>query len=241
MFHVKHVDADAKASCAPRAPERANAFFGSRVDQAEQYAELLAGVGVARGVIGPHEVGRLWERHLLNSAAIAELIDDGERVVDVGSGAGLPGIPLAIARPDLAITLVEPLLRRSNFLAEAVALLNISVQVVRGRAEETAVRKQAGGADVVASRAVARLDGLTKWCLPLLRPGGRMLAIKGERAEQEVAEHRRVMSALGAIDVRVVTCGGGSLTTPATVVVAERAAASSPRRSSGRVSSRGSR
>ncbi len=241
MFHVKHVDASAKASSAEPAPATARALFGVRIDQAEQYADLLAGAGVARGVIGPHEVGRLWDRHLLNSVAISELLDDGERVVDIGSGAGLPGIPLAIARPDLRITLVEPLLRRSDFLFEALTLLGIPAEVVRGRAEEPAVLQRVGGADAVVSRAVARLDSLVKWSLPLLRPGGRMLAIKGERAEQEVAEHRRVMIARGAVDVRVVTCGGSYLDPPATVVMAKRAAPDLRRRSSGRVSSRESR
>ena len=244
MFHVKHVD-DAthrpEQSRAAPACTGAVTLFGPRLDQAEQYAELLAGAGVERGLIGPHEVERLWDRHLLNSAAISELLEDGDRVVDLGSGAGLPGIPLAIARPDLHLVLVEPLLRRSTFLAEAVALLQLPLDVVRGRAEEPAVVARVGGADAVVSRAVARLDKVARWSLPLLRPGGRMLAIKGERAAQEVGEYRRVMISLGAVDVRVVACGEGYLNPPVTVVKAQRGAHGPRPRSSGRVSSRESR
>jgi 16S rRNA (guanine527-N7)-methyltransferase len=242
MFHVKHGDADHDAEPAGMAlaPDIARTIFGTRLTQAEQYADLLATAGVERGLIGPREVGRLWDRHLLNSAAVSELLEPGDRLVDIGSGAGLPGIPMAIARPDLQVALVEPLLRRSNFLIEAVELLRLPVEVVRGRAEEASVRSRVGGADAVVSRAVAGLDKLTRWSLPLLRSGGQMLAVKGERAEQEVAEHRRVMTALGAADVRVVACGGSYLNPPATVVVARRGRLPQPR-SSGRVSSRESR
>jgi 16S rRNA (guanine527-N7)-methyltransferase len=158
----------------------------------------------------------------MNSAVVAELIEHGARVADIGSGAGLPGIPLALARPDLRVTLIEPLLRRSDFLLEVVAELDIDVAVVRGRAEESAVRKQVGEMDAVVSRAVASLDKLTKWSLPLLRPGGQMLAMKGDRAEDEVREHRRVMASRGAVNVRVMRCGAEFLDPPATVVVARR-------------------
>jgi 16S rRNA (guanine527-N7)-methyltransferase len=167
-------------------------------------------------------VDRLWDRHLLNSAAVGELLDPGERVVDIGSGAGLPGIPLAIARPDLEIVLLEPLLRRSEFLNEAIGELGLAIKVVRGRAEEPWVRDEFGGRDAAVSRAVAALDKLTKWSMPLLRPGGRMIAIKGERAPDEVEQHRRVMAASGALDVRVVACGANYLRPPATVVLAQR-------------------
>ncbi|MEM6108250.1 16S rRNA (guanine(527)-N(7))-methyltransferase RsmG [Mycobacterium sp. 050272] len=190
---------------------------------AQAYAEILATSGVERGLLGPREVNRVWDRHLLNSAAVAELLEDGERIVDIGSGAGLPGIPLAIARPDLEIALLEPLLRRSEFLKEVVAELGLTVEVVRGRAEEPGIRKRFGERDAAVSRAVAALDKLTKWSMPLLRPGGRMIAIKGERAPDEVEEHRRGMAALEAVDVRVVTCGASYLRPPATVVVAQRA------------------
>ena len=173
-------------------------------------------------MLGPREVDRIWDRHLLNSAAVGELLEQGERVVDIGSGAGLPGIPLAIARPDLDVVLLEPLLRRSEFLTEVVAELGLAVEVVRGRAEEPWVRERFGERDAAVSRAVAALDKLTKWSMPLLRQGGRMLAIKGERAPDEVNEHRRVMAASGAVDVRVVTCGANYLRPPATVVLARR-------------------
>jgi 16S rRNA (guanine527-N7)-methyltransferase len=202
--------------------EAAAVIFGPRLDVAHRYAEALAGAGVERGLLGPREVDRLWERHLLNSAAVSELLDPGERVVDIGSGAGLPGLPLAIARPDLEIVLLEPLLRRSEFLREVIAELGLPVEVVRGRAEEPWVREQIGEQDVAVSRAVAALDKLTKWSMPLLRPGGRMIAIKGERAPDEVRQHRRVMAAAGAVDVRVVTCGANYLCPPATLVLARR-------------------
>jgi len=204
------------------APEAADTLFGSALPTARHYAEILAGAGVERGLIGPREVDRLWDRHLLNSAAIAELLPTDARVADIGSGAGLPGIPLALARPDLRVTLIEPLLRRSDFLHEVIDELEIDVTVVRGRAEERTVRQQVGEMDAVVSRAVASLDKITKWSMPLLRPGGQMLAIKGERAEDEAREHRRVMASLGAVDVRVRKCCADFLDPPATVVVARR-------------------
>lgn len=168
----------------------ASAIFGPRRGLARRYAEALAGPGVERGLVGPREVGRLWDRHLLNCAVIGELLERGDRVVDIGSGAGLPGVPLAIARPDLQVVLLEPLLRRTEFLREMVTDLGVAVEIVRG--------------------------------MPLIRPNGRMLAIKGERAHDEVREHRRVMIASGAVDVRVVTCGANYLRPPATVVFARR-------------------
>jgi 16S rRNA (guanine527-N7)-methyltransferase len=243
MFHVKHVgQSDPPPSPVPSvepatAPDAAATIFGPRLDTAKRYAEFLATAGVERGLLGPREVDRVWERHLLNSAAVGELLNPGERVVDIGSGAGLPGIPLAIARPDLEVVLLEPMLRRTEFLKEAVADLGLSVEVVRGRAEEPWVRSQFGERDAAVSRAVAALDKLTKWSMPLLRPGGRMVAIKGERAPEEVQEHRRVMAASGAVDVRVLACGANYLSPPATVVLAERGqrpsgrSASSKRRS----------
>ncbi len=229
MFHVKHAGAATSPWGAAPAPipvgsssDAGAAIFGARMDIARRYAELLAGAGVERGLLGPREVDRLWDRHLLNSAVVGELLDPGERVVDIGSGAGLPGIPLAIARPDLEVVLLEPLLRRSEFLTEVVAELGLAVEVVRGRAEDPWVRDQFGARDVAVSRAVAALDKLTKWSMSLLRPDGRMVAIKGERASEEVKTHRRVMAASGAVDVRVVTCGANYLRPPATVVLARR-------------------
>ncbi|MEB4209220.1 16S rRNA (guanine(527)-N(7))-methyltransferase RsmG [Mycobacterium sp. 94-17] len=229
MFHVKHVGPAGAAPGPSRegaggdsAVEAVVAIFGDRREAAERYAQILATAGVERGLLGPREVDRIWNRHILNSAALAELLDRGERIVDIGSGAGLPGIPLAIARPDLEVVLLEPLLRRSEFLNEVVNELGLAVEVVRGRAEEPGVRNRFGERDAAVSRAVASLDKLTKWSLPLLRPAGRMLAIKGERASDEVDRYRRVMAASGAADVRVVTCGANYLRPPATVVSARR-------------------
>lgn len=206
-------------------PPAAAQIFGSNLDRAERYAAILAGAGVERGLLGPREVDRIWDRHIVNSAAIGELPGRGERVADIGSGAGLPGIPLALARPDLHVTLIEPLLRRSEFLLEVVAELDLDVEVVRGRAEERAVRERVGAMDAVTSRAVSALDKLARWSIPLLKPGGRMLAIKGARAEVEVEEHRRALEQLGAGDIRVVRCGADFSDPPATVVVARRVAA----------------
>lgn len=211
-----------KHGVAPPPPSVAE-VFGEQTDNAVAYAHRLATDGVERGLIGPREVDRLWERHLLNSAVVAELLGPTERVVDVGSGAGLPGIPLALARPDLRMTLVEPMQRRVAFLAEVVEALTLNVEIVRGRAEDRAVVQRAGEADAVVSRAVAPLDRLGRWCAPLLRDGGRMIALKGERAAAEVAAHGAALHALGLHDVRVVRCGVDVLEPAATVVVAHRA------------------
>jgi 16S rRNA (guanine527-N7)-methyltransferase len=218
-FHVKHVGMP---------PPAAADIFGDRLALAERYVDLLGTSGIERGLIGPGELDRLWDRHVLNCAAVAELLDDGERLADVGSGAGLPGIPLALARPGLHITLVEPLLRRADFLRDAVEELGLAVEVVRGRAEDRAVRSELGEFDAVTSRAVAALDKLSAWSLPLVREGGRMLAMKGERAEEEVTEHRRALSSLGAVDVKVVKCGVDYLNPPVTVVVAHRGTRGTP-------------
>lgn len=208
----------------------AERVFGPRLDLALKYHDSLATAGVERGLIGPREVPRLWERHLLNCAVIGELIDEGERVVDVGSGAGLPGIPLAIARPDLHVTLVEPLLRRTVYLAEFVEAHDLGVLVVRGRAEQPGVKKEAGGADVVTSRAVAPLEKLAKWSLPLVHDGGRMLAMKGSSAHDEIERDRTSLTRMGAGKLEVVQCGVEHLPTPTIVVRAERVPRRLPRR-----------
>ena len=237
---MKHVDPrDRPAPDLPVPPAAAKAIFGDRLSVAERYAELLADTGVERGLLGPREVGRLWDRHLLNCGAAAELLDPGDKVVDIGSGAGLPGIPLVIAKPGLRVVLVESLRRRAEFLGMVVTELGLEIEVVRGRAEDATVRDGAGGCDAVTSRAVASLDKLARWSLPLLRPGGRMLAIKGERAADELREHRRVMDQLGATDARVMECGVSYLSPPTRVVVARRgdpARGSSRRRRSSRES-----
>ena len=237
---MKHVDSrDRKTPLAP-VPGAASTICGDRLDLAERYAELLATAGVEWGLLGPREVDRIWDRHLLNCAAAAELVEPGGRIVDIGSGAGLPGLPMAIAKPGLRVVLVESLLRRTEFLGMVIDELGLDVEVVRGRAEDSEVRRTAGGADAVASRAVASLDKLARWSLPLLREGGRLLAIKGERAPDELREHRRVLTKLGAVDARVVECGVSLLSAPTTVVVARREKRDSirnaPRRRSNRES-----
>ncbi len=207
-----------RETSAPPPPPSAVDFFGARLPLVVAYADLLAGPGVERGLIGPREVPRLWERHLLNCAVVAELVPTGAAVDDVGSGAGLPGIVLALHRPDLRVTLVEPLLRRAVFLAEVVATLGIGdrVLVERSRAEDRAAAGPT--ADVVTARAVAGLDRLARWTLPLLRPGGVLLAFKGAGAAQEVEQASQVLSGLGAQRVEVVRVGVGTVE-PATTVV----------------------
>lgn len=161
------------------------AVFGDDADVASRYVDILASRGIDWGLIGPREGDRLWDRHVLNSIAGADLFGAGCSVVDVGSGAGLPGIPLAILRPDLRVTLLESLLRRVNFLELAVDELGLGdrVDVVRARAEE-----HRGTFDVVTCRAVAPLPRLVGWCQPLLTPGGRLLALKGSSAVAELAD-----------------------------------------------------
>lgn len=164
-------------------PPQADLVFGPAMAAARRYVALLAGPGVERGLVGPREASRLWSRHVLNCTALAALIPVEAEVLDVGSGAGLPGIPLALARPDLRITLLEPMLRRVVFLKEVVEELDLrQVQVRRGRAEDVAPRS----VDVVVARAVAPLDRLASMTLPSLRPGGRLVALKGENAADEI-------------------------------------------------------
>lgn len=197
--------------------QAAETVFGDRLGLAVSYASLLETEGVVRGLIGPREAPRLWERHLLNCAVVKELISPAATVIDVGSGAGLPGIVLAVARPDISVILVEPLARRTAFLDEAVVALGLSRQVVvkRGRAEEFVGRL---AAEVVTARAVAPLDRLAGWCLPLTQTGGRMLAMKGASAAEEIDAHRAVLSRLGGGEPVIRHCGAGLIEPPATVV-----------------------
>lgn len=204
----------------PPAPEQAREVFGDRFADAVRYAELLAEAGVQRGLIGPREVPRLWERHLLNCAVLSEVVPEGVTVCDVGSGAGLPGIPLALVREDLKITLLEPLLRRTTFLTEVVELLGLDhVTVVRGRAEE--VMGTMTPVHVVTARAVAPLDRLATWGIPLLRPYGEMLALKGDAAEEELKNATSALSKLGAVATSVVHVGEGVVDPMSTVVRVE--------------------
>ncbi|MER6533088.1 16S rRNA (guanine(527)-N(7))-methyltransferase RsmG [Streptomyces sp900105755] len=204
----------------PPAPEQAREVFGERFGDAVRYAELLAEAGVQRGLIGPREVPRLWERHLLNCAVLSEAVPEGVTVCDVGSGAGLPGIPLALVREDLNITLLEPLLRRTNFLTEVVELLGLDhVTVVRGRAEE--VMGKLPPVHVVTARAVAPLDRLATWGVPLLRPYGEMLALKGDTAEEELKAAATALSKLGAVSTSILHVGAGVVDPLSTVVRVE--------------------
>jgi 16S rRNA (guanine527-N7)-methyltransferase len=196
-------------------PSDAVERLGVAMPKLQRYAELLATEGVVRGLIGPREVPRLWDRHLLNSAALLPLLPDHGHVVDVGAGAGLPGIVIGIARPDLAVTLLEPLLRRVRFLSECVEELDLpNVRVLRGRAEEHG----GFGADVVVARAVAPLARLATVCLPLLRPGGELLAIKGATADEELRRARTTLDGLGAVARDVLTVSPPQAVARATVV-----------------------
>jgi 16S rRNA (guanine527-N7)-methyltransferase len=217
MFHVKQ-------PISPDVHSAARTVFGDRYPIAERYAALLATSGVDRGLIGPREGDRLWERHLLNSAVLAELVPQGCRILDVGSGAGLPGIPLALARPDLSMVLLEPMARRAAWLREVVAALGLSVAVHRGRAEDPLIRDELGGNDVVTARAVAPLGRLASWCLPLVAPGGRLLAVKGASADDEAARDLAAVQAAGGVAVEIVYCGVTIVQPPTTVIVVRRPA-----------------
>jgi 16S rRNA (guanine527-N7)-methyltransferase len=197
-------------------PEAAD-VFGAALDQARRYAELLGTDGVTRGLIGPRETERLWDRHLLNCAAVSELLPERGVLVDIGSGAGLPGVVLALLRPSLQVILLEPLLRRSVFLEECIAELGLSnATVLRARAEDKAAAHV--NADIATARAVAPLDRLAGWAARLLRPGGELLAIKGQSADEELAAAQPVLSRLGVRSAEVLQAGHGRVVTTTTVV-----------------------
>jgi 16S rRNA (guanine527-N7)-methyltransferase len=200
----------------PPTPMVASAVFGDRVGLAEAYVDLLADTGISHGLIGPREAPRLWDRHVLNCAVAHPVFSEGTRVADIGSGAGLPGIPLAIARPDLRLVLVEPLLRRTAWLTTTVASLGLTnVEIHRGRAESL------WGTDRfhhVTARAVARTGELARICLPLLQSGGSLVALKGEGAVTELEEDGDQLRSMGASRWEVARFGDG-LVDPETVVV----------------------
>jgi 16S rRNA (guanine527-N7)-methyltransferase len=201
---------------APLPPAGAAAVFGPALDQAERYAELLAGPGLEQGLIGPRETARLWDRHLMNCAAVAELVPDPCSVIDLGSGAGLPGVVLAMLLPDSRIVLLEPMARRAAFLEECVRTLDLrNAEVHRGRAEEMAGQL---AADVVTARAVAPMERLAALALPLVRPGGLVLAIKGAGAADELAQAGPVLRRLGVKDAAVVGAGRGKVSPPPAVI-----------------------
>ena len=180
-------------------------IFGDRQDLAVAYHESLATDATTRGFIGPREKPRLWDRHIYNCAVIGEAIPEGARVIDIGSGAGLPGIPLAIARPDLQVTLLEPLLKRSNYLAEITEKLGLdNVTVIRDRAENLGNDAKF---DVVTSRAVAPLAKLARWSLPLCKPGGMMLAMKGASASEEIERDKSAIKRAQGERAEIITVG----------------------------------
>lgn len=217
----------------------AERLFGDRLPLAERFAGLLAREGVERGLIGPREVDRLWQRHILNCALMVETIPAGARTLaDVGSGAGLPGVVIAIARPDLEVTLIETMLRRATWLEEVEDQLGLGLEVVRSRAEDLQGDR---GFDVVTARAVAALDKLVRWTLPLVAPGGHLVAMKGSSAAEEIEAAAAVIKRLGGVDPEVIVVGEGEVEVPTTVVriratasLAERAPRAARTRSTSR-------
>lgn len=200
----------------PPSPAVAAGVFSHSLPAAEAFAALLADAGVVRGLIGPREVPRLWERHLVNCALLGAALPPDVDVCDIGSGAGLPGMVLALSRPDLRVTLVEPLLRRTTFLEEVVEALGLeNVEVIRARAEELHGTREF---TVVTSRAVAPLDRLLGWSMPLVRQGGELVAMKGSSVHDEIAKATVALRRAGAGEVRVEEYGAGLVDRPTTVV-----------------------
>ena len=177
--------------------------LGPGFTQLAKFAEILAQDGVRLGLIGPREVERIWDRHILNCAALTELIEDGQSIIDIGSGAGLPGLVLAILKPNSKVTLIEPMQRRTDFLTQVKADLGLTnVEIIRGRAEGQNVTAQ-----IVTSRAVAPLDKLLNWSWPLVEKVGKVLAIKGEKAQEELENAQKVISFLKDSPATITTCG----------------------------------
>lgn len=201
----------------PPAPPEARELFGEHLPRAETFARLLATTGITHGLLGPREVPRLWNRHILNCAVVSECLPEGIQVADIGSGAGLPGLALAIARPDLTLHLIEPLARRVGWLDTAVTELDLTdrVTIHHARAEELAGQLRA---QVVTARAVARMAKLAGWAAPLIAAGGELVALKGSSAADEVNEDRRKIAAAGGTNVRIEQVGTQLLDEPTTVV-----------------------
>jgi 16S rRNA (guanine527-N7)-methyltransferase len=197
-------------------PEEALKVYGEHIEKARKYFDLLVRDGDLLGLIGPRELPKLWSRHILNSAVVADLVEDGQLVADVGSGAGFPGIPMAILRPDVRFVLIEPMERRANWLAEVVVPeldLN-NVKVLRGRAEEAPLKNY----DVVTARAVSALPKLLRMLVPLTVQGGQVLAMKGSKAQDEIDESKPLMKKLKLESFEIVTVGQNILSDPTTVV-----------------------
>lgn len=209
----------------PYTPPEAVAFLGPQIELMERYVEHLCDTGVSHGLVGPREVPRMWERHVLNCAVVHPGIAQGSRVADIGAGAGLPGLVIAIARPDLEMTLVEPLLRRTTWLERVVDDLELdNVRIERARAEELWGKRQF---DVVTSRAVARLGELARWSLPLAGKDGEMFVLKGSRAQQELDEDAGVLRKLKVTDA-LLESWGADVVEPETLTVRLRAAGGAP-------------
>jgi len=203
---VKHFEAE---------PAAAVAIFGDQIDQARSFAQTLAGDSDELGLLGPRELDKLWSRHILNSAVVAELVRPGDKVADVGSGAGLPGIPMAIASPDAQFVLIEPMERRSSWMLEVVEHLGLkNVRVLRSRAEDVTEQDF----DIVTARAVAALDKLLKMCVPLLKPGGALIALKGSKAAEEITNSKKLEKKLGISSFEILVCGEKFLPEPTSVV-----------------------
>jgi len=205
----------------PPPPEAVARFAPEILSRLEDYGRQLATAGVIRGLIGPREVPRLWDRHLLNCAALAEAIGEKETVADIGTGAGLPGLVVALVRPDLRVILIEPLERRCVFLQEMIQRFKLAPRVEVRRGKSHLVKP--ANADVVTSRAVAALDTLAGWSFPHLKIGGRLLALKGDRADEELAAAKAELAKWGAdAEATVVACGADWLPQPIKVVRAPR-------------------
>lgn len=207
MFHVEHFEPEAE-------PAEAQAIFGPNLEKARAYFAVLVRDGDLLGLLGPREMPKLWTRHILNSAVVAELVKDGQSVADVGSGAGLPGIPMALAQPNAHFTLIEPMERRSDWLKLVVEELGLNnVSVIRARAEEVGEVF-----DIVTARAVSALPKLLKMCVPLTKHGGQVIALKGSKAAEEIEESRKLQKKLGIESFDMVYTGEQFLTEPTLVV-----------------------
>ena len=193
-------------------PETAVRVFGERIDLARRFTADLALFGEQLGLIGPLEASRLWSRHVINCALVGPYLRSGGRVGDVGSGAGLPGLVLAIARPDVHLVLIEPMERRTDWLlAETQRLGLTNVTVLRARAEEVAATGalDAGRFDQVTARAVSALSKLIPLVTPLVRPEGELLFLKGARVHDEITAAASVMRKHRVHDVEVLELGAG--------------------------------